>query len=96
MKHIPEERRFYHRWGYDPMHDDVHLNDDNDYDHNGYVYRIDGGWRITDQDHDAVGDPYITRKIMELLRGDQEENVTPNDYDFNQLHYGHPLPRKGK
>jgi hypothetical protein len=95
MKHIPNDRSVYHRWGYHPHDDAVYLNDDNDHDQNGYAYRIDGGWRLTDRDHDPVKDPYLIGKIMGTLNGKNgEEPILPNDYNFEKLHYGQPLPRE--
>ena len=95
MKHIPNDRSVYHRWGYHPHDDAVYLNDDNDYDQNGYAYRIDGGWRLTDKDHDSVQDPYLIKKIIGTLNGKNgEESISPNDYNFEKLHYGQPLPRE--
>lgn len=95
MKHIPNNRKVYHQWGYHPHQDQVHLNDDNDYDQNGYAYRIDGGWRLTDKDHDPVNDPYLIKKIMGALNGENgEEPISPNDLNFEKLHYGQPLPRE--
>ena len=92
MKNIPKERRIYHRWGYDPHDDSIYINDRDDLDNNGYAYRIQGGWRLTDQDHDAVDDPYIVRKVMEALRGD-ENSSEPADYHFDRLHYGQPFKK---
>jgi hypothetical protein len=95
MKHIPNDRSVYHRWGYHPHDDAVYLNNDNDHDQNGYAYRIDGGWRLTDKDHDSVNDPYLIKKIISALNGNNgEESITPNDYNFEKLHYGQPLPRE--
>jgi hypothetical protein len=91
MKHIPEERRIYHHWSYDPYLDEASLNDKNA-EQNGYAYRIDGGWRLTDKDHNFVDDPYIVRRVMDQLRGTQPNSSPPNDYDFTALHYGQPLP----
>lgn len=92
MKSIPKERRIYHRWGYDPRDDSVHINERNDFDLNGYAYRIDGGWRLTDEEHDAVDDPYIVRKVMEALKGDSNA-PEPSDYHFGRLHYGLPFKK---
>jgi hypothetical protein len=95
MKHIPEESRIYRSWSYDPHLDEASIDSRNESDQNGYVYRIDGGWRLTDKDHNAVDDPYIVRKVMDSLRGDQPAPEGPNDYNFEKLHYGRPLPMKG-
>jgi len=34
----------------------------------GYAYPIIGGVRVTDQDHDAVDDPYVARKVLEAIQ----------------------------
>jgi hypothetical protein len=95
MKDISKDRSIYHHWGYDPNADVVYLNDGREFDFNGYAYRIDGGWRLTDKDHDPVDDPYLVKKIMGALNGDNgEEPIEPNDYNFEKLHYGQPLPRE--
>jgi len=95
MKHIPEENRVYRQWSYDPNIDEAYIDSDNDSEYNGYVYRIDGGWRLTDRDHDAVDDPYIVNKVMDALRGGNPVPESPNDYNFEKLHYGQPLPMEG-
>ena len=94
MKHIPTDRSIYHHWGYEPYKDSVYINDDNDYDQNGYAYRIDGGWRLTDREHDPVNDPYLIGKIMSALNGHNgEEPIIHDDYAFTKLHYGQPMPK---
>jgi len=96
MKHIPENRRIYRRWGYNPNIDEAYIDvDEDDSENNGYAYRIDGGWRLTDRDHNAVEDPYIMRKVMERLRGNGITPESPNDFNFEKLHYGQPLPMEG-
>ena len=92
MRHIPEERSIYRRWGYDPYDDTVYINDRKDLDQSGYAYRIDGGWRLTDEEHDAVNDPYIIKKVMEALRGGADA-PEPADYHFGKLHYGQPFKK---
>lgn len=96
MKHIPDNRRIYHHWGYDPSSDAVYLNDESNHDINGYAYRIDGGWRLTDREHDSIDDPFIIRKVMTALNQspDEGDSFTPRDYNFSKLHYGQPLPRE--
>ena len=34
----------------------------------GYAYRIDGGWRITNDEHDPVEDPFIVDKIKKRIQ----------------------------
>ena len=93
MKDIDEERKIYRRWRYDPVTDEAFL-DSKDGDIRGYAIRLDGGWRLTNMDHDTVDDLYITRKVMQALRGaTRQASITPHDFHFNQLHYGKPLPR---
>lgn len=93
MKHIPDDRKIYHTWGYDG--DAVYLNDDEDYDQNGYAYRLDGGWKLTDRTHDAVDDPFLIKKVIGALNGESGESpIEPKDYNFEKLHYGQPLPRE--
>lgn len=92
MKNIPDERKIYHRWGYDPHDDSIHINERDDFDQNGYAYRINGGWRLTDREHDAVNDLYIVKKVMEALRGG-EGAPEPSDYHFDKLHYGQPFKK---
>ena len=94
MKEIPEAHRMYRSWSYDSNIDEAYIDDDAR-EHDGYVYRIDGGWRLTNKDHDAIDDPYIVRKVMEQLRGNTPVAESPNDYNFEKLHYGQPLPMKG-
>jgi hypothetical protein len=96
MKHIPDEHRIYRHWGYNPYIDEAYIDVDNDdFENTGYAYRIDGGWRLTDKDHNSVDDPYIVRKVMEGLRGDEVVPESLNDFNFEKLHYGQPLPMEG-
>ena len=95
MKDVPRDQIIYQKWGYHPYNDEVHLNDDKDHDQNGYAYRIDGGWKLTDIDHNKVEDPYLIKKIIQALGGRASENaIEPKDYNFTKLHYGQPLPRE--
>jgi hypothetical protein len=95
MKDIPDERKIYRRWRYDPHLDQVFL-DAKKSEVRGYALRLDGGWRLTDIDHNTIDDPYITRRVMETLRGiNKRKSSVPNDYNFEKLHYGRPLPMKG-
>lgn len=94
MKEIPEQYRIYHRWSYDPYIDEAYIDTDDDHEQSGYVSRIDGGWRLTDREHDAVDDPYMIRKVLERLRGDEPDPIAPDDFNFAKLHYGQPLPIK--
>lgn len=94
MKEIPDQYRVYHHWSYDPYIDEVYIDDEYDHELSGFVYRIDGGWRLTDKDHDVVDDPYIIRRVLDKLRGNDIYPSAPDDYDFTQIHYGEPLPIK--
>lgn len=35
----------------------------------GYAYSIKDGWRITDDNHDEVKDPFIVRRVLAALSG---------------------------
>lgn len=41
----------------------------------GYAYSIVGGWRITDQDHHRVEDPFVLKSVLAALR--QEHPPAP-------------------
>lgn len=45
---------------------------------NGYAYRIKGGFRITDDEHHAVEDPHILRRVREALRREFPPEPLPN------------------
>jgi hypothetical protein len=96
MKSIPEDQALYRRWSYDPHADEAYIDQDNGLDQNGYAYRIDGGWRVFDQDHDSVDDLYTVRRVMDALRNKNDGQVVHKDFNFSKLHYGQPMPRKGK
>jgi hypothetical protein len=95
MKQIPDKSRIYRRWSYDPNKDQAHIDNDGKFDQNGYAYRIDGGWRLTDKDHDSIDDLHIAKRIIDALKGNNSIEPTLNDYNFEKLHYGQPLPMKG-
>lgn len=44
----------------------------------GYAYSIKGGWRITDDSHSEVKDPFIVDQVMRKLRGEHPEPALPN------------------
>jgi len=60
-----------HEWDGHPAHVTTHedlaqrLGESNLY--HGYAYPIDGGYRIFNYDLDSVGDPFITRKVVQAL-----------------------------
>lgn len=44
----------------------------------GFAYSIEGGWRITNDEHKEVKDPYVVRKVMDKLRGKHPEPPLPH------------------
>jgi hypothetical protein len=87
----PEKQPCYHRWSYNPMTDDVTIDEGKTGEDHGFAYRIDGGWRILDSDHKKVKDFHIFPRILEALKGGKEEVPDHRDYDFDRLHYGDPI-----
>lgn len=60
---------------------------------NGYAYRITDGWRLSDDEHKPLEDPYIVSQVLRALnRGPQPTGPdwTPEHEDFDRLHYGLP------
>ena len=90
MKKIPKERNIYHHWRYDPSTDEAFLDPD-EAENSGYAYYIDGGWRLTDRDHDTVDDPYIYKKVLDVLRDRSPSPDVPGNYNTSKLHYGRPV-----
>jgi hypothetical protein len=43
----------------------------------GYAYSIKGGWRITDDDHNEVKDPFVIRRILAALAGEHPPAPLP-------------------
>lgn len=56
----------------------------------GFAYSIQGGWRITDDDHKAVEDPYIIRKVEQALSRKHPPKVLPTGFLSS---VDGPLPR---
>lgn len=46
----------------------------------GFAYSIKGGWRITNDDHKAVEDPYIIRKVEQALAKNHPPKVLPTGF----------------
>jgi len=82
----------YHRWSYDPENDRVFIDERNKKEDNGYAIRIDGGWRLVDADSTPLKDLYVVKQVLDALKNETKENERPEDYDFDKLHYGQPLP----
>lgn len=67
----------------------------------GYAYRIHGGWRLMDIDHDPFSDRFMARRIVEALKereGPQpaapcEDCDEPKTSNFRRFHYGLPCNR---
>lgn len=45
---------------------------------NGYANKIQGGWRITTDDHKLVEDPHVIKKVRESLRQAFPPKALPN------------------
>lgn len=62
----------------------------------GYAYPIINGWRLSDLDHQAVGDPYIVNQVVRALNQEEEPQMRsegswqPVEYDWSRIHYGLP------
>lgn len=55
----PAEHVTHHSWATHLTHPDtIH----------GYAYSIKGGWRITDDDHNEVKDPFVVRRVLAALK----------------------------
>jgi hypothetical protein len=44
----------------------------------GYAYSIKNGWRITNDEHKEVQDPFIVNRVMAKLRGEHPEPALPH------------------
>lgn len=44
----------------------------------GFAYSIEGGWRITNDEHSEVKDPYVVRKVVQKLREKYPEEPLPH------------------
>lgn len=72
-----------------PLHREIapHVNHKDRLD--GYAFRIEGGWRIMDDHHRKLDDPFIIKKIREALRGEHPAPPLP------QVRYhGSPEPKR--
>lgn len=72
-----------------------HLPADKDSQH-GYAYRIHGGWRLTDYEHNPVSDPFIVATVVQAITGKDGRRQSSTgiwqfvEHDFDRLHYGQP------
>ena len=92
LKPEHENTKLYHKWSYDPVTDSVSIDGNEVGEDHGYAYRIGGGWRILDTDHKKIKDFYIFPKVLEALKGETSPEPEVGEFDFDQLHYGQPLP----
>jgi hypothetical protein len=44
----------------------------------GYAYPIEGGFRVTDWDHDEVKDPFVVKRIVGALRNENPSPALPS------------------
>lgn len=44
----------------------------------GYAYSIEGGWRLTTDEHRKIEDPYIERRVLKALRQEEPEADLPH------------------
>ena len=60
---------------------------------NGYAYRIGNGWRLSDDEHKPVEDPYVVSQVMRALGMTNERRSAEwtADEDYDRLHYGLPV-----
>jgi len=66
----------------------------------GYAYRIVDGWRLSDDEHKPLEDPYVVSQVLRALNMQSTPNRpsqptegptwAPADQDFDRLHYGLP------
>jgi len=82
----------YHKWTFDEDSGSVTIDGREKKDDGGYAIRIDGGWRVVDYDSKPVTDFYIVRQVLEALKNETKVSKGLEDYDFDKLHYGQPLP----
>jgi hypothetical protein len=63
----------------------------------GYAYPIHGGWRLTNIEHDPLGDPYVAHKVVEALRAQsgpqppepcEDCDEPKRESRFRRFHYG--------
>lgn len=45
---------------------------------NGYAYKIQGGYRITTDDHKKLEDPYVVKAVLSALKGEQPKKPLPH------------------
>lgn len=58
----------------------------------GFAYRVPGGWRLTDWDHQPVDDTFVVSRVLDALRGKHSTPPSFGATDFERLHYGQPTP----
>lgn len=57
----------------------------------GYVYRIRGGYRVTDWEHRPITDPYIVRQVIDKLNGKDVRVAHTSLPEVTATHYGRPM-----
>lgn len=45
---------------------------------NGYAYKIQGGYRITTDDHKKLEDPFVVKQVIAALKGEQPHKPLPH------------------
>lgn len=50
------------------FHDELNGDRDEKDQINGYAYKVDGGWHLTDEDHKPVDDPHMLKVIDEAVQ----------------------------
>lgn len=45
---------------------------------NGFAYKIQGGYRITDEDHKKIDDPFVIKQVLTALKGEQSHKPLPH------------------
>lgn len=56
----------------------------------GFAYKIKGGWRLTNDEHRAVDDPFISKQVIKALRDDKDTNWEDMG-SMPVMHYGRRL-----
>lgn len=105
----------YYRWAFNPDDGTVTLDHnesthpafvqtpsamrDSEHSTHGYAYRISGGWRLTDYEHNPVSDPFIVAQVVRTIRGEDGRKQADGIWqfrepDYDRLHYGQPVEDK--